>query len=236
MAGLWLGVLGLWMAGVVAAALYLVPVSVEGLGELARVIFFHVPTAWVAVIAFAVAAYHSWRYLRDRSADRDHRALAAVELGLLFSVLATVTGALLARVTWGMYWNWDPRQTSILFLLLIYAAYLSLRGVVRDNENQAMLAAVYACAAFVAVPFLVFVIPRMTASLHPQPVVNPAGRIYMERPMLAVLLASLAGFTGLFAWLHSIRWRVARLVAAHSRMLMEHDDPEGGARGSGRAD
>ena len=112
---------------------------------------------------------------------------------------------------WGSYWNWDPRETSIVFLLLIYGAYFALRAAVPDPERRAALAAVYAVLAFVTVPFLVFIVPRVYFSLHPDTVINTQGRLNMDSSMFQVLMASLAGFTALGAWLFDIECRVAAL-------------------------
>lgn len=177
-------------------------------GESARIVFFHVPTAWVATLAFLVSCVASIRYLRGRDPRDDVRARVAAGLGLLGAILATVTGSIFARIMWGSYWNWDPRETSITFLLLIYAAYFALRGAVADPERRATLAAVYSILAFVTVPFLVFVVPRVYWSLHPDTVINTQGELKMDSRMFQVLMASLAGFSGLFVWLYTVGCRL----------------------------
>jgi heme exporter protein C len=158
---------GLWLAGVVVAMFLIVP-RYEGLGNAGRIIIMHVPTAWVCVLAFAVSAAYSALFLwRGNPAD-DDRALAAAECGFIFTVLATVTGAIFSQVVWGVYWNWDPRQTSIFVLLLIYAALFALRSAIDEPERRRRLGAVYALFAFVTVPFLIFIAPRLAGStLHP---------------------------------------------------------------------
>ena len=127
---------------------------------------------------------------------------------MLFCFLATVTGAVFARIMWNAYWNWDPRQTSITILLLIYAAYFALRGAIADPERRATLSAVYAILAFVTVPFLVFVVPRIYWSLHPDTIINTRGANEFDSRYTQVLMASLAGFTGLFVWLYTVGSRV----------------------------
>jgi heme exporter protein C len=171
-------------------------------------VFFHVPTAWVAVLAFLISCVASVMYLRRRDPMDDIRATVSAGLGLLFAILATVTGAVFARIMWGAYWNWDPRQTSIVILLLIYSAYFALRGAIPDPERRASLAAVYAILAFVTVPFLIFVVPRIYWSLHPDSLINTRGVNEFDSRHTQVLMASLAGFTGLFVWLYTIGCRV----------------------------
>jgi heme exporter protein C len=90
-------------------------------------------------------------------------------------VLATVTGAIWARIMWGAYWNWDPRQLWIIVTLLFYAAYLALRQAIEDDEQRARLSAAYAILGLVVTPFFYWIMPRLTFSLHPQPVVNAQG-------------------------------------------------------------
>lgn len=201
-----------YMAVVVAAA-FLWPEPAEGfLGESSRIVFFHVPCAWTSTLAFLVAAAYSLAYLRSRNPWHDEVAAAAVRLGLLFGVLTLVTGSLFAKIMWGSWWNWDPRESSYLLLVFLYGAYLFLRASIDDPERRGRIAAAYALFAAVLMPFLVFVAPRITASLHPQTVINPQGKILMDGPTKAVFFGALFGFSGLFLWLLSLEARLERLV------------------------
>jgi len=210
--------LWLWLALVILGAFLYAPAAVGFKGS-SRILFFHVPMAWVSFLAFLTAGVQSLRYLyagRERRLDRS--AAAAVELGLAFGVLATVTGALWAKVMWGAYWNWDPRQTSILVALLFYAAYLALRAAVEDGETRARLASVYAVLGLVVAPFLYFVMPRMAEfTLHPEPVINAAAKVDMDGKMVQVLMASLAGFTALFYWMHNLSCRIQDVADRKTR-------------------
>jgi heme exporter protein C len=206
--------LGVFMTLVIVAAFLYAPPA-EGLGEVSRIIYFHIPLAWVSVMAYLAAMVDSIRYLRTRNEEFDGKALVSAEIGLLFTILATVTGAIFARETWGVYWNWDPRQTSIFILMLIYGAYFVLRSSVPDAEQRAGMAAVYCIFAFISVPLLVFIIPRLYPTLHPDPIVNATGKINMSPRMLQVFLASLAGFSGVYWWIFSLK---ARLYSIEKRM------------------
>jgi len=188
---------------ILALVFFVVPLA-EGLGNFVRIIFIHIPCAWIGVLAFLVAAVYAIRVLRGGRdgaatpaaiARADRLSARSAALGLAFTAVATVTGAIFSRLTWGAFWNWDPRQTTILCLLLIYAAYLALRSVTADPERRARVSAVYALFSFLAVPFLVFVIPRFYFSLHPEPVLNAAGHVDMDPVMLFVLLLALADVT-----------------------------------------
>lgn len=204
--------LWLWIALVVIAALWWAPplAGFVGGGESSRIVFFHVPMAWTSLVAFLTAGVFSARYLRSREPRLDAAAKAAVELGLLFCVLATVSGSIWARLEWGAFWNWDPRQASIVLALLFYAAYLALRSAVADHETRRRLAAGYAVLGLAVAPFLFFVAPRIASfSLHPEPVVNAEGEVEMDAIVLWVMLAGSAGFTALFYWMHNLQCRIA---------------------------
>ena len=160
-------ILGIWIAGVIYAMFLVVPQYV-GLGDAGRIIIVHVPVAWVTTACYAVSAWYSIQYLRNRRIGDDMGAVAAAEVGTLYCIFATVTGSIFAEVVWGTFWNWDPRETSILVLLLIYAAYFALRSSVDDGERRRRLAAVYNLFAAVTMPFLLFIAPRVADStLHP---------------------------------------------------------------------
>jgi heme exporter protein C len=214
-------VLGVWLTAVIVLGLslpmsptpsawYELPV-IPGLEEKARIIFFHVPTAWLAVLAFVSSMIYGIRYLRRKNPDDDIKSASAAGLGFLFCLLATLTGAIWAKFSWGTYWNWDPRQTSIFILLLIYGAYFALRSAVEGEEKRATLSAVYAIIAAVTMPFFMFIMPRILASLHPEPILNVQGKVHMNATMLLVFLGSLAGFTGLYFWMWNLHVRAQRL-------------------------
>ena len=194
------GVIAVLTLASLGAVFFIVPPA-EGLGNYVRIAFFHIPTAWVAVVAFLGAAYWGARYLKTRELRYDAKSARSAILGLIFTLMATVSGAVFSKLTWGAYWNWDPRQTTIFVLLLIYAAYVTLRMTMRDERARASSSAVYALFSFIAVPFLVFILPRMFFSLHPSPVLNETGRIDMDAVMLGTLVLALIDMTLIYIWL-----------------------------------
>jgi heme exporter protein C len=201
-----------YMAAVIVGA-FLWPAPAQGfIGESSRIVFFHVPCAWTSALAFLVAAAYSAAYLARRNRLHDDIAAGAVRLGLLFAVLALITGALFAKIMWGAYWNWDPRESSFLLLIFLYAAYLFLRAAVEDPERRARMSAAYALFAAVLMPFLFFVAPRVTSSLHPQTVINPQGKILMDGPTKAVFFGAMIAFSWLFLWMLGLETRAARLA------------------------
>ena len=130
-----------------------------------------------------------------------------------------MSGSLWAKAQWGSYWNWDPRETTIFFLLLIYGAYLALRSAIEGEEKRARLAAVYSVIAFVTVPFLY--LRGAAAVRHAPPVAHPAaaGRGAAMDPRIRIcFLAMLVGFTALFFWILSLK---VRLVRTERRALSE---------------
>ncbi|RHM55089.1 cytochrome c biogenesis protein [Mitsuokella sp. AF33-22] len=183
------------LTAVLLYAVFFVVPPAEGLGNLVRIAFFHIPVAWVSVLAFLVSAFYAGRYLRRPELRSDAVSAQSARLGFAFVLLATLSGAFFSKLTWGAYWNWDPRQTTIFVLLLIYAAYLMLRAVILEPRRRARVAAVYALFSFLTVPFLVFIIPRFYFSLHPSPVINGSGTVQMDPVMLRVLLGSLLDMT-----------------------------------------
>lgn len=197
-------------ANVVAAFVWARPAE-SFVGESSRIVFFHVPCAWVATLAFFIAAGYSAAFLKKRDMRHDDAAAAAARLGFLFCLLATVTGSIFAKVMWNSYWNWDPRETSIVLLLLIYGAYLGLRGAIEDPERRAALGSAYALVAAVTVPFLVFAVPRMYASLHPDTVINTRGKVEMSSDIKTVFFASQILFTWVFFWMWSLDRKICRL-------------------------
>lgn len=199
------------MTANVAAAFVWARPAESFVGESSRIVFFHVPCAWVATLAFFMAAGYSAAFLKKRDMRHDDAAAAAARLGFLFCLLATVTGSIFAKVMWNSYWNWDPRETSIVLLLLIYGAYLGLRGAIEDPERRAALGSAYALVAAVTVPFLVFAVPRMYASLHPDTVINTRGKVEMSSDIKTVFFASQILFTWVYLWMWSLDRKICRL-------------------------
>ncbi len=186
-----------------------------------RVFFFHVPQAWVASLAFILAMVNSILYLRTKNSNYDVRAVTANKLGLVFAILATVTGSIFARMTWGEFWNWtEIREVSIFILLVMYGAYFALRSAVADPEKKASLSAVVSILFSVAAVFLIFVLPRIFAgfSQHPSDtVVNNQGQMTMGTNVRLVFFSSLAAFTLLFLWINNLGVRIEKF--ARKRMI-----------------
>ena len=153
-------------------------------GAIYRIIFFHVPAAWTAFLGFFVALVGSALYLATKNLRQDALAVAATEVSLAFAAANLITGMIWGRIIWGIWWTWDPRLTSMLVCVLLYAGYLMLRGAMEDPTARARASAVLSILAFVDVPIVFFSI-RWWRTLHPQPVVYGAGK--MDPAMMNML-------------------------------------------------
>lgn len=215
----------IWLSLVCIAAI-LSPNRVGMLDDTTKNIYFHVPMSITATIAFLTSMVFSVKYLRGKNLDNDIKAESAASLGLLFNIMAMTTGSLWAKFMWGSFWNWDPRQTTIFVLMLIYAAYFALRSAVEIPEKRANLAAVYNIFAFPSVIFLYFILPRLVPGLHPGAPekgttdVNPSVSSSTDPAIRLILYASMIGFISLFFWLQNLRTRQALL----EQQLADHHE------------
>lgn len=186
----------------------------EILGDAGRILYFHVPLAWVSTLAFIISGVYSIIYLYDEKKNFfliDEKAYNSAVLGMIFMILTVITGSIWSKISWGAYWNWDPRQTSIIILLLIYVAYFSLSAALADNPSRGKLASSYLVIAMAAVPFLIFIVPRVYTSLHPDTIINPDNAVKLDDRMKITLLVSSVSFTFLFFYLLSIAGRLSKI-------------------------
>jgi heme exporter protein C len=196
----------LLISGVTVLAFFTDPplAAMQSGGGASRLFYFHVPIAQVSFLSFMTAAVFAVLYLRRRRADDDHLATASAEIGLIFCVVALVTGALWAKQAWGAYWNWDPRQLFLFALILFYGAFFALRQATTSVEAKRRLSAVYLIFGGAISPFLFFVLPRLYQSLHEDAneVVMSAGSKSTMSPQVATIFAaSTLGFLLLYIWL-----------------------------------
>lgn len=203
----------MWMAAVIAAAfLYLPPAKDFASPEWARMIVLHVPCAILSVIAYLVSSVYAIVLLTGGKRISDAKSAISAGIGFIFTIVATVTGMIFARIQWGSAWNWDPRETSILMLLLVYAAYFALRGAIPAAATRARISAAYNLLACVVMPYLVFVMPRVMGGLHPSSTLTSRGGLSAEYRI--VLAASTIGFVWVYVWVFRARTRVAEHALA----------------------
>lgn len=186
------------------------------LAETIRNTYFHVPLWFAMVFLFLGSVVYSVQYLRGFRADDDLRAAALTRIGILFGVLGLITGAIWAKYTWGAFWSWDVKQNMTAVALLIYFAYFVLRSAFEDPEKQARISAVYNIFAFVTLIPLIYVIPRLTDSLHPGAGGNPAlGGEDLDNTMRMIFYPAIIGWTLLGYWIASLVYRYMRLREQH---------------------
>jgi len=200
-------ILGIVTALLLSYALYLALVwapTEKTMGDVQRIFYYHVPSAWTAFILFFVNFGASVYYLIKRCQTADIVALVAAEVGVVFCTVVLVTGPIWARPVWGIWWTWDMRLTSTLVLWLIYVSYLFLRRFSSSGETP-VLAAALAVLGALCVPFVYFSI-WFFRTQHPQPVMGGGGSI--DPRMLHVLLINWLAFS-CFAFL--VCWSRFRL-------------------------
>ncbi len=148
-------------------ALTLPPLPSATIAENYRIIYFHVPAAVSAFLAFAVTLVFSIAFLRSENYRRDVQAVSSAKFGFAMITTALISGSIWAKVAWGSYWNWDPRETFVLVLWFAYAAYFGLRASIDDYAVKARHSAIYSIFAFVTVPMSYF--SSLLSPLHPKP-------------------------------------------------------------------
>ena len=176
------------------------------MGDVQRIFYFHVASAWVGFFGFFVTFLAGVGYLLSGQRRWDVLALSSVEVGVTFITMTVVTGSLWAKPAWGTYWTWEPRLTISAVQLLIYVAYLMLRGSVEGREQRARFSSVYGIVAFVTVPLSWFAI-RWWRTIHPD-VLTGGDQMAIAPRMIHTLLVSIGAFTLLYAALLSLRMKL----------------------------
>jgi heme exporter protein C len=212
-------------AAVVLLVLGLVVAPADAVqGQPQRLMYVHVPAAWVAYLAFAVVLVASVAYLIRRDLRWDIRAQAAAELGIGLTALTIALGMIWGRPVWGVWWAWEPRLVTTAILLLVYVGYLAVRGLSADRHANARRAAVVGVVSFVNVPVVHFSVVWWRTLHQPPTVLRHGGPSSAIEPiMLAALLSGVVAFTLGAGWLYLRRLRI--LTAAEPP---ERDAPVAG--------
>lgn len=189
------------------------------LNETVRNLYFHV-TMWFSMVLFLfVSLFHSIAYLRSGRIESDDKAVEFVNTGILFGLIGFVTGALWGKYTWGSALPKDPKILSAVIAMLAYFAYIILRGAFEDDQKRARISSVYNIFAFVIFNVLIFILPRMTDTLHPGQGGNPGFNIYdNDNVMKPVFYPAIIGWMLLGLWMTTLRIR----LKAVERKLIEN--------------
>lgn len=195
---IFLGITAVVNALAVYFALFLSPAEVE-MGELVRVFYFHLPQAIVTYLTLVVSLVSAILFLRTKATKYDAISESAAFLGLIYGVITLVSGAIWANAAWGVYWNWDPRETTTLVLWLAYVGYFFLRMSVENPERRASVSAAYNVLAFLTVPlsYLSFII---WPSLHPR-LAEGGGGLGLSGTMVQALVLNILGGVLFYVWL-----------------------------------
>ena len=206
---LWLTV-ATFTAAMVAIFIYVPTEKTEGVVQ--RIMYFHIPSAWLAFFAFFVVFLSSILFLWKKEREWDIYAQASAEVGILFCSLVLITGPIWGKPIWGAWWVWDARFTSTLVLWLIYVSYLMLRGQTDAGSMRARFAAVLGIVGFLDIPFIHFSV-LWWRTFHPQPkVITTEGLAKgMDPAMTVTLVISLGAFTLLYFLLMGQRIKIERM-------------------------
>ena len=209
-------VFGLWMVFVYAP-------RERVMGEIQRIFYFHVASAWLAMFAFLVVFIFSIMFLWKGELRYDRIAVASAEIGVVFTTIVLVTGSLWARPIWNTWWTWDPRLTSALILWIMYLTYLILRGNLPESQKKLQFSAVYAIVAFLDVPIVFFSI-RWWRTIHP--VVISSKGMNLAPEMIVTMAVSCVAFTFLYFLLLRFKLRIINLedeLNTIKRRLLERE-------------
>ncbi len=181
--------------------------------ETIRALYFHVPMWFGMVAMFVVSTYHAIQYLRNSQSIHDTYSISFATVGLILGLLGIVTGMIWANYTWGSPWHGDPKQNGAAIALLVYFAYFILRGSIANQEQRARLSAVYNIFAFAAMIPLIFIIPRMTSSMHPGSGGNPGFNMYdLDSKMRMVFYPAVIGWIAMGTWIATLLVRTYLLT------------------------
>jgi heme exporter protein C len=168
-------------------------------GNVQRIMYLHVPTVLVAYLAFAVVFVASIVYLWRRDPAADRLAHASAEIGVIFTGITIAAGAIWGKPTWGTWWTWDARLTSVAILFVMYLGYLLLRGMIEDGERAARYSAVLGIIAALDVPLVHFSV-YWWRTLHQPPSLLRPGPASMPQAIVLALVVNIVAFALLYAY------------------------------------
>jgi heme exporter protein C len=198
-----LGFSSLLLLALVTYAIFFIASPIAGEGDAGRILYFHVPMAWVAFLAFFVVFGASIAYLRTANRRWDRLGTASAEVGLVFTTLVLITGAIWGYPIWGTWWTWDPKLTTTLILWFMYLAYLMVHSYAEPPRGP-RFAAIVGIVAFFDVP-IVYLSSYWWRTLHPSAAIGPLAAQQPSESIVWLLMTSVLAFTVLYAFLVSVR-------------------------------
>lgn len=183
------------------------------LNETIRNLYYHVPLWFGMIVVLLISMIHAINYLRTSNIEYDQKSIANTNTGILFGVLGVITGSIWAKFTWGAFWTNDPKLNGAAIGLLIYLAYVVLRGSFSDEMQRAKVSAVYNILAYMIFIPLIFVLPRLTDSLHPGNGGNPGFNAYdLDNKMRLVFYPAVLGIILLGVWISQIQSKIFKIT------------------------
>jgi len=182
------------------------------LHETIRNLFFHVTMWFSMILLLLISLINGIRYLSSSNMDHDIIAEESSRVGIVFGLLGLVTGSIWAKNTWGAWWVNDAKLNGAAATMLVYFAYLLLRGSIEDDQKRARISAVYSIFAFVLMLVFIMILPRLTDSLHPGNGGNPGFGTYdLDNRMRMVFYPAVIGWMLLSVWILNIRIRIRKM-------------------------
>jgi len=189
------------------------------MGDVYRIFYIHTPSAWVCYLTLGISLLASILFLAKRKIVYDTLAEVSAILGLIYGIVALVTGSMWANAVWGVYWNWDPRETTTLILWIAYMGYISLRLSIGNAEKRALTGAVYNILSFSTIP-LSYLSIRLWQSLHPQ-IIVPGSGISITTPMIETLFLNLIAASLICVYLLRMMFNVRSLQDRVDALIYE---------------
>jgi len=182
------------------------------LNETIRVLYFHVPMWFTMIFLLFLSSINAYRFISSGDLSYDLKSYNYVNIGVFFGVLGIISGMIWAKYTWGTYWTNDPKLNGSAVGLLIYFSYFVLRNSVEDESKKGKISSVYNILAFSMLIPLIFILPRMTDSLHPGNGGNPGFNVYdLNSQLRIVFYPAVIGFILLGIWIADLRLRILKL-------------------------
>ncbi len=182
------------------------------LHETIRNLYYHVPMWFAMIVIYTIAVVYSIKYLKSGNENHDLIAVESVNVGLLFGLVGLLTGMIWANFTWGSPWPNDPKLNSAAIATLMYLAYTVLRSSLEEEQKRAKISAIYNIFSYPVMVVLLFVLPRMTDSLHPGNGGNPGFGAYdLDSNMRLVFYPAVLGWIGIAIWIMNIRYRIRKI-------------------------
>ena len=196
---------------VIAGFLFDVP-KLAILNETIRVLYFHVPMWFTMIFLLLMSSFNAYKFIANGDKNFDVKSYNYANVGVYFGVLGLITGMFWAKYTWGTYWTNDPKLNGSAIGLLIYFSYFVLRNSIKDESKKGKISSVYNVFAFAMLIPLIFILPRLTDSLHPGNGGNPGFNVYdLDSRLRIVFYPAVVGFILLGIWITDIKLKLSKL-------------------------